>query len=115
MCNDPDCGECNRDTKQQFIKAGLELADAIIDVINQKTPKIGDTTQNGFAGYASCQIQAVAFASVVAAMITNLKLEATQDLLLEQIIANTRSLVASLRSERSNAPELTHAPQGTLH
>ncbi len=117
MCDDPDCAGCNPAIKQSFVKEGMELADAIIEVLNTRTPRIGDTTENGLAGYVSSQIQAVAFASAMAAMITNLKVEATQELLLTQIIANTRTLIASQRlSDCNETPVASPDPwQGTVH
>ncbi len=115
MCDDPECGECNRDTKQRFVDAGLKLGDAIIDVVNKQTPRIGDATENGLAGYVNCQIQVVAFASAVAAMLVNLKLEATQDLMLEQIIHNIRHLVAVERQSGREAVTEISLNHGTLH
>lgn len=116
MCDDPECGNCNRDTKQLFVKAGLELGDAIIEVVNKQTPQIGDTTENGLAGYVKAQVQAVAFASAVAAMIVNFKLEATQDLLLEQIISNIRHLVdIDRRDTRSPFEKVMQQGTNSVH
>jgi len=93
MCDNPDCGNCNPEPKMEIVKQGMELGDAIIEVLNKNTPRPGDTTKDGYSGYVVTMMQSIALAAAAAAMIDNLKLESTQDAMIAQIAANIQKMV----------------------